>query len=143
MTPASRSSLSWTSRSCRLPSSPTDGPAATGSSIARLALASLDKPPVLDVDDPLGHLRQDLGMRHDHHGALPRDLLEQLVDHLSRRGVEVSRRLVGEDQTRVVGQRPGDRHALLLTTRELSWLVGDSFPETDAVQQAAGAVAAL
>jgi len=33
-------------------------------------------------------------------------------------GVKVSRRLIGENQARLVGQRSGDRDPLLLTTRK-------------------------
>ena len=56
---------------------------------------------------------------HDDRRALLVDPFEQ-VHHLARhQRVEVAGRLVGQDQLRVAGEDARDRHALLLTAREL------------------------
>jgi hypothetical protein len=46
-------------------------------------------------------------------------------------GVEVSGRLVGKDDLRAAGQRPGDGDPLLLTARELAWPVGHPVGQAD------------
>ena len=77
--------------------------------------------------------------------------LPQRVEDLGPRGVvEVARRFVGEEQRRPGDQGPRDRHALLLTGRQLVGLVaslGGQVDEGDDVvdalaQLAAGRVAA-
>ena len=53
--------------------------------------------------------------------------LVELVEHFRTStpddAVEVARRLVGEDHARLGDERPGDRHALLLTAGELGRLM--------------------
>ena len=75
---------------------------------------------VAQMDDPLGARRAVLRVRDHQHG---RALAMQCHEHLEHLGVvaavEAARRLVGEDQRRVVDERPRDRDALLLTAREL------------------------
>src|SRR5579883_1249228 len=56
---------------------------------------------------------------HDDGGSLPVQLREQLHHLLSRRGIEVTGRLVGENQFGSGDHGTGDRHTLLLTSREL------------------------
>ena len=48
------------------------------------------------------------------------ELLEQLHHGIAVLGVEVSRRLVGEQDQRITCDRAGDRDALLLAARELA-----------------------
>src|SRR6478735_4259627 len=69
---------------------------------------------------------------HDHRHALPgqgRHDVEHLVDHLR---VERAGRLVEQHHLRSHGQRPGDRHPLLLPTgqlrRQLVLLLGNAHP---------------
>jgi hypothetical protein len=50
----------------------------------------------------------------DHRRPGPVDPVDQLHDPDRRLGVEVARRLVGEQQRRMVDERTRDRHALLL-----------------------------
>ena len=52
-------------------------------------------------------------------------------------GVEVARRLVGEDEVRPRGQRPGDGDALLLTTGELARAVRQAVAEADGLDDRA------
>src|SRR5207249_9162127 len=58
-------------------------------------------------------------------------LLEDREDLGRRAGVEVPGRFVGEDDRRVVEQRTGDRHALLLTAAQFAGLVVHSRAEAD------------
>ena len=54
-------------------------------------------------------------MGDDHHGGAVRlDAIEQLGDVLAVGAIEFAGRFVGQQQTRMVGQRAGDRHALRL-----------------------------
>ena len=57
-------------------------------------------------------------MRHQQHGpAFVGDRAQQREDDLARLGVEVPGWLVGEDELRVVDQRPRNRQPLLFATR--------------------------
>ncbi len=47
--------------------------------------------------------------------AFPVDLPQQRLDGLARFGVEISGRLVGQDETRFIDEGPGDGHPLLLS----------------------------
>ena len=49
--------------------------------------------------------------------------------------VEISRRLVGQDQCRIVGQGTGDGHALLLAARKLVAKAPSLVCQADRVQQ--------
>ena len=62
-------------------------------------------------------------------------LLEQRHHFDGHAAVEISRRLVGEEQRRLRDQRSRDRHALLLTARQLARLVIESFAESDAAER--------
>jgi hypothetical protein len=55
----------------------------------------------------------------DHRGARAVDPVQELHDPDGRLGVQVARRLVGEQERRVVDERAGDRDALLLAARQL------------------------
>jgi hypothetical protein len=57
---------------------------------------------------------------HEHSGAEGVDLDEELDDLPARHRVEVPGWLVGDEQRRVVHQRPGDRRPLLLSAGELA-----------------------
>ena len=62
--------------------------------------------------------------------------VEQQVDHLlPGRAVEIPGRLVGEQHRRVVGERAGDRDALLLAARELRRVMVAAIGEPDLVEQ--------
>ncbi len=56
---------------------------------------------------------------HHHGGAGAVDAVEQLHDPDAGGGVEVSGRLVAQQDARAVDERTRDRHALLLATRQL------------------------
>ena len=59
-------------------------------------------------------------VRRDEHGRAARVHLAQQVHDVERQiGIEVARRLVGENQHRVVHERAGDGDALLLAARQL------------------------
>ena len=70
---------------------------------------------VADLLDDLHFMRND-----DNRNVLrPVDRLQQRENRLGRHGVERARRLVAEDDLRVVGKHARNCHALLLTAREL------------------------
>src|SRR5438270_1937576 len=54
--------------------------------------------------------------------------------------VKVAGWLVGEDQRRLVGERPRDRHALLLAARELRRTMIQPFGEAERAKQVLGAI---
>ena len=67
--------------------------------------------------------------RNDDHATGSGQVAQQDEDALHLDVVEMRRRLVGDHQGRLVGERTGDGHALLLTARHLSRAVGDPSAE--------------
>src|SRR5690606_5155278 len=63
---------------------------------------------------------------------------QHLDDLVPTTGIEIRRRLVGEDQRRIVDQRPGDGHALALATRELFGVVILAITESQPFQKLVG-----
>src|SRR5690625_3239640 len=82
----------------------------------------LDDPARLHHHDVIGVLLDDgevVGDQQDREAELPAEGVEQL-EHLGlHRGVQGRGRLIGDQQVRFEGERPGDRHPLLLASREL------------------------
>src|SRR5688500_12328481 len=76
--------------------------------------------PVTQHDDPAG-MRRDVRFvgYHDHRLACAGQRLDHAHDLRRGSGIEVSRRLVGEENRRLVHERACDRHALPLAAREL------------------------
>ena len=60
---------------------------------------------------------------HDRRAAPAIDVDQEVDDLVAGAGVEIAGRLVGEQDRRLVGQRPRDRHALLLAAGELRRIV--------------------
>ena len=79
-----------------------------------------DDPAVLHLDYAVGcgSGRRVVGDEEDGHTGSP-DALEQLERPASRSGIQAPGRLVHEEQARVVGEGPGDRHALTFPARQL------------------------
>src|SRR5262249_35413009 len=71
---------------------------------------------VAHVDDAIAEAENAVIVRHDDDGPfrLHRDATQQLHHGLARVGVERGGRLVADQQSRFVDQRPGDGDALLL-----------------------------
>jgi len=84
-------------------------------------------------------------VRDDDQGRLPLTLkpAENAVDLVSGLGVEFSRRLIPEHEDRILNQRSGDGHALLLTSRHLVRAVFEAIPQTDFGQQLGRALTLL
>ena len=82
--------------------------------------------------------RGELGIvrdQHDRRLARAIDVEQQLDDLLAGLAVEVAGRLVGEQERRIVGQRAGDRDALLLAAGELRRIVMAAVGKADFGEQ--------
>ena len=68
------------------------------------------------------------------HGAadLPAQPYQRLEHDTFVFGIELARRLVGEDELRATGRRRGDRDALLLPARQLSGTVAAAVLQPEA-----------
>ena len=75
----------------------------------------------LDADHPVGHVAEGLvvGDDDDGHAETATGVLQQLEDRLACVIVQGARRLVTEEQLRVLREGPGDGDALLLAAGEL------------------------
>src|SRR3569833_1017985 len=80
---------------------------------------------------------------HDDRGPFAVEIREKLHHFLARRGVEVSGRLVGEDDLGPRFHGTSNRSALLMTTRELLWLVASAVCDFHALQGLLHTVLAL
>ena len=78
-------------------------------------------PAVLEPEDPVGEGEDPVVVGHDHegHAALVGQPLDQPHDRLPVLGVERGGRLVGEEDGRLIGQGPGDRHPLAFARAQL------------------------
>ncbi len=92
----------------------------------------LDDQSVAKHDAPPGPRRdvELMGDEHDGDAALVQ-LLEQRDDLIGGAAVERAGRLVGKENVRIVGERAGDRHALLLAAGELGRLMPRALAEPD------------
>src|SRR5439155_23604764 len=68
---------------------------------------------------------------------------QQREDFLRRLRVEVSRRLVRQNQIRIGDDGAGDRHALLLAARQLARQVPEAVSETHQLQRRGGVLHAF
>src|SRR5215471_15296242 len=105
-----------------------------------LAILYREIPPdtsVAELDNPI-RILSDIGLvRHDNDRQITL-VVQPLEDfhHLDRRPrVERSRRLVRQDQRRIVDQRARKRDALLLSAGELIWHVSLPIGKTDVRQR--------
>ena len=85
-----------------------------------------DDPTLLEGHDALPEGGHDVGVvgRHQDRDAELVDPEQELDDLPADQRVEVAGRLVGDDQPRVVDERPGDRRALLLAAGQLARAAG-------------------
>ena len=74
-----------------------------------------------------------VGDHHDGLSHLADRLAHERQDLGARTGVEVAGRLVGEDDLRPAGQRPGHCHTLLLAAGQLRRSMAEPVAETDGV----------
>src|SRR5690606_17801602 len=98
-------------------------------------------PPVLDdapvaKDDPAPRVLGDIGLVRDddYRDPLRIEITEELHDLGSGSGIEGTRRLVGQQDLRVVDEGTGDGHALLLPARELARMMIQTVFEPDLLQ---------
>src|SRR5437016_4356360 len=98
----------------------------------RVALV-VDDPAVAHMYLPLAAFGDAWIMRDQEQGcAVPRLMLEQAIDHQAAGGgVEISRRLVGEEQLWPGDKGAGDRHALLFAPRKLPGIMSQAMIEAD------------
>ena len=93
--------------------------------------------PILHPDHPAGALC-DVGIVRDDDdrpAALHRELKQEVDDFRARLGVEVSRRLVGEQHVRLVRESTRDCHTLLLASGELARDMVGAGCEPDGIEQ--------
>ena len=109
-----------------------------GGGVGRLLGAVGAQPAVAELQHAAGEARH-VGLVRDQHdrdaGAV--QLLEQRHDLEAGAAVERAGRLVGEDQDRLVDQRPRDRDALLLAARQLRRAMVQPVAEADRRQRRA------
>ena len=91
---------------------------------------------VADVDDAVGDRRRLGVVRDDHRRRtrVAREVADRVVDALRVHGVELARRLVGDEEPRPVRQRRAERDALLLSPRQLVGTRVALVREVDALQ---------
>src|SRR5437867_7777191 len=85
-----------------------------------LGRPGLDYPSRIEEDDLVRRLAGEAHLMSDHHhgAALMREVPHDREDLTDQFRIERARRLVEEHQLRTRGQRPCDRHALLLAARQ-------------------------
>ena len=94
--------------------------------LAGVARRLLADPAVADADDAVGDPRRGGIVADEDGGAalVARELADQVVEQRGALGVELARRLVGEEEPRPVRERGADGDALLLAARELARAAG-------------------
>src|SRR5437762_12446228 len=129
-------------RSPARPSSPRTRVASRG--VLTLALVAHDHP-VIEVDDAAAERVDDLGVvrRHEKRRTELVDPNEELDDLPARDRIEVSRRLVRDEDLRSAYKGARDRGALLLAARELVREVRPPLREADERERALGLFARL
>src|SRR5450759_459762 len=106
---------------------------------------SVDDLAISEVADAVGEF-VDQGVVRDHqHGDLlfTHDALEDAEDIARGGAIEFAGGFVRQDKPGTVGERPGDRHTLLLTARHLIRAVVHPLAQAHQVQAALGALVAL
>ncbi len=92
---------------------------------------------VLEPHDPVGDVANPLVVADDDDAPalLLGDPPQQPHDLVTDLRVEIGGRLIGQDERRVVDQRPGDRHPLLLAARQLLGQEVEPLAETQVGQE--------
>ncbi len=111
--------------------------------VARVRLRS--NAAVLDADDPIAQIDQALIVR-DQNATLAAlvHFAGEFFHHLSSSmGVETGSWLIGQDDARIVHQRPGNRDALSLAAGERGRMVPGAVAHVQLAQQEIGAAASL
>ena len=99
---------------------------------------------VADADDATGMPGNIFLVRDDNDGvAFPEKFVKQRHDFRAGLGIEVARRLVGQQDGRFVDQRAGDGHALALAAGEFIGLVMNAVGQADLRQRLEGEAAAF
>ena len=101
---------------------------------------AVDEVSILQLQDEVVGRDEALVVRDDHQGALPQALVlpEEVEDLVAGLRVELTGWLVGQDEHRVLDQRPRDRHALLLAPRQLVRAVVEAGSQADLGDQIDG-----
>jgi hypothetical protein len=99
------------------------------------------KPPELRDDDSVAHVESAVSagsqlsvVGHDDERLffLTHEAQEQIDNRAAGRAVEVSRRLVGEDDSRIIDQGASNCDALLLATAQFRGQMLEALPQPDA-----------
>jgi len=107
---------------------------------ARRYDACLPENPVLHLKDPIRPARKLTIVRHKDHGQtlVGTDLKQQVVKSIARFRIQIPRRLVGEEEGRIIDQRPRNGHALLLPAGELPRAVIEAMAQPHSFKKPAG-----
>src|SRR6185369_7277093 len=115
-----------------------------GSDTGVLAATLFDDASVEEVDGTVRVRRVPWIVRdHADGGAAAMQLAEQFHHRFAVRGVEVTRRLVGEEDERIAGDGTRDGHTLLLTAGELCRIVLHAVAHAHALECVGDALLAL
>ncbi len=99
-------------------------------------VASVDHRAIPQLDDRMGDLEEHRIVRRDdsRYAFAFDDRPQELHDRPASGGVELAGRLVGQQQARMVDQRPGDGHPLLLPAGHLVGSMVGALSQTDQVE---------
>ena len=96
--------------------------------------------PVAQPDDPVRHFTDDAVVRDERAGAplRRRDLAQEREHPDAGAEIQVARRLVAQEQGRVLGERAGNGDALLLAARQPAGKMIGAFRQANLVEQFCG-----
>ena len=99
---------------------------------------------IAQAHHPLSIFRNIFFMRYKHH-CISRSLYLPEYFHYLNRGarIEIARGLIGKNQRRVINECASHGHALLLTTRQLIWMILFAASESDCSQRSHRALMTL
>ena len=101
-----------------------------------------DQPPILEFEHPPHALREFAAVRHhnERHAFFAIQFDEQLAEVVGAGVIERAGGFVGEEELRLVDERADDGDALAFAAGELAGEMMQPFRETDALEQALGAL---
>ena len=117
-----------------------DGSRGSRTGFARVPLATLNHHAAFESNNAARASREFLVVRDEDEGGagLGVEVEEKFDDAMARLAIEIAGGFVGEEDLGAIDEGAGDRHALLLATRELRGVMMQSFTQPHALQQLNG-----